>query len=225
MFSVSNSASSVVKKINHGVAQSKEELHGGKLKAQVLCPLWLIFGVAWIGKYVVHGDTINIPSRSLSTPDGAEHGGWWKQDGTGGNWGFRWIFMSDAEATVVTGTVSLYSRWLFKHTLNFVTGLKPVYYHDPEPRQLREGELLGQEPSAPIMHDSSASFMGWFMDRAFQTEWNTGYHRMPGHDITIYARWGGFQKGEPGPSGGTIFYARASDDPFRLGCSGTPMIQ
>jgi hypothetical protein len=78
------------------------------------------------------------------------------------------------------------------------------------------------------MNGSDERFMGWFTDftdhRSFATEWNPAYHRMPGHDMTIFARWGGFRPGEQGPGGGLVLYARDLHDPFTLFQYATDMV-
>ena len=161
--------------------------------------------------YLRSGVAINEnQAPSLSPPVGNYEFGGWR---IGNAQGERWYFAPATNATLVTGNVSLHPRWYGLHRLTFETGLmgQEEYY-----RILREGDLLGVAPEYPQLNGSSERFMGWFRDRTFQRPWDIANDRMPGHDITVYARWGGFVTGELGPSGGVIFYSRAYNNPFTL---------
>jgi uncharacterized repeat protein (TIGR02543 family) len=161
--------------------------------------------------YLRSGVAINENyAPSLSPPIGNYEFGGWR---IGNAQGERWYFAPATNATLVTGNVSLHPRWYGLHRLTFETGLmgQAEYY-----RILREGDLLGVAPEDPQLNGSSERFMGWFRDRTFQRMWDIANDRMPGHDITVYARWGGFVSGELGPSGGVIFYSRAYNNPFTL---------
>lgn len=59
-----------------------------------------------------------------------------------------------------------------------------------------QGETLA-EPPAPVR--DGYRFEGWFTDQGFATAWDFANGRMPGRDITLYAKWASVTAPSPQP--------------------------
>ncbi len=121
-----------------------------------------------------------LSGEKLTKPDDPTYGenvfgGWYKDEELTQEWDFE-------NDLVPGGGLTLYAKWYMMHTVIYESnGGSPV-----EPAAVRENEKL-IKPNDPTRGESV--FGGWYRDAECTQEWDFENDRMPGTDMTLYAKW------------------------------------
>jgi len=139
-------------------------------------------------KTIPGGDQVTAPSPAPSPPAGKVLNGWWTKDGTGGDWGVKWVF-TDA----VTDDMDLFVRWddLYTVTYNLTSTSGTGTGTTPTETDKVHNQTFAAALTTGITAPTGKSFK----------EWNTasngsgtayaagGTVTMPASNLTLYAIW------------------------------------
>jgi uncharacterized repeat protein (TIGR02543 family) len=150
-------------------------------------------GTKWVSPGSLYGEL------ATTTRAGYNFAGWWTQEGGTGS------EITSNSPVVTQADHTLYAKWtLVIYDIEYVLAGGTNNAANPSTYSILDTPITLSNPTK-----ADHSFGGWFSDAEFTVATN-GIAAGGSGDKTFYAKWLGYDVGNPGPAGGYIFYDKGS---------------